>query len=136
LGNDSVWLDGTFGGLGVFAIGTVFGSVVLGGIQCVAWNFIFPSEIEMYLCRYASVVTVAAILLFAGLGFLLEIVISTDNPKLDSVLYWTVRALGLAAAAAYIIGRLFLLFETMYSLFHLPPGAFIATWSMSIPHVA
>lgn len=136
LGNDSVWLDGAFGGLGVFAIGTVFGSVVLGGIQCAAWNFEFPSNIEMYLWRYASIVTVAVIPVFAGAGFLFEIALSTDSVKLDYVLNRTVRALGLAAAMAYIIGRLFLLFETMHSLFHLPPGAFIATWSMSIPHVA
>jgi len=65
--------------------------------------------------------------LFAVAGFLLEIVIWKDNPKLDCVLNRTVRALGLAAAVAYIIGRLFLLFETIYSLFQLPPGAFIAT---------
>lgn len=128
LGNDSVWLDGRFGGLGVFAIGTVFGSVVLGGIQCAAWYFEFPSDIEMYLWRCASVVTVAVVPLFAGAGFLLEIVILTDSRRLEYVLNVTVRALGLVAAVAYIIARLFLLFETMYSLFHLPKGAFIATW--------
>lgn len=75
LGNDSVWLDGSFGGLGVFTIGTVFGSVVLGGIQCAAWNFEFPSATEKCLWRYASVITVAVIPSFAVAGFLLEIVI-------------------------------------------------------------
>ena len=41
----------------------------------------------------------------------------------------------MAIMVAYVVARLFLMFEVFRTLFFLPPGAFVATWSSSIPHV-
>jgi hypothetical protein len=43
-----------------FVIGILLGGMVLGGIQCAAWNFDFPTTIESHLWRYSSIITVSA----------------------------------------------------------------------------
>lgn len=45
------------------------------------------------------------------------------------------RMLTLAITVAYVIVRLFLVFEVFRTLYFLRPRAFVATWPSSIPHV-
>lgn len=115
-------------------------SVVFGGIHCAAWNFHFPTEIEKTLWRVSSVVsaTVLAIHpLVHTIGALVAMWI--DLPEewvlLRKGCVLVLGMITLVVMVAYVVARLFLMFEVFRTLFFLPPGAFVATWSSSIPHV-
>jgi len=103
----------------------VLGAAVFGGIHVGAWNFEFPSRIELIFWRCASVFTAAL-----GLITVLVIVLiaySDIVSTLDFVLPPFVFS--------YIVARLFLLVEVFRTLCFLPPDAYVSTWTTNIPHV-
>jgi hypothetical protein len=115
-----------------FVAGILLGGIMLGSVQCVAWNFDFPTAVELFLWRYLSIVTITAYPMMYVVGIILESAL--DHFELASNINWVFPFY--ATIALYSIARLFILFETIYSLFHLPPGAFFSSWSSSIPHLA
>ncbi|KAF2493117.1 hypothetical protein BU16DRAFT_465657 [Lophium mytilinum] len=112
-------------------VGYVFGAMVFGAGHCIAWDFEFPTQVEQTLWRVASVATAAVMPVYYFVWWLLRDGI--DGNRVEKVLNISV---GVVAAVVYVLGRLFLLAEMFRSLFHLPPEAFVGTWSMSIPHVS
>jgi hypothetical protein len=101
----------------------ILGAAIFGGIHIGAWNFEFPSRIDLILWRSASLYCTA----FSGFFYLAGLL----DGKLPGDVYISVRVL----IALYVIARLVLLVEIFRTLCFLPPGAFIATWASSIPHV-
>jgi hypothetical protein len=112
-----------------FIIGILLGSMVLGGIQCAAWNFDFPTTIESHLWRYSSIATVSAYpVIFLFFCFIPSSQFGVNEELTEVGNYFFLML--------FLAGRSVIPFETMYSLFHLPPGAFVSTWSSNIHHIA
>lgn len=109
-------------------------AALFGGVHAVAWNFSFPTRIELIFWRYATICTVAA-----PIGVILLIILSAVLPvsnRLTSYLNTLFLVLGIFLTALYPIARLFILVEMFRTLYFLPPGSFISTWATSVPHVA
>jgi hypothetical protein len=102
----------------------VFGATVFGGIHVAAWNFVFPSRVELIFWRCTSVFSAAFGLVVIVAGLLQASSRFADTLRLISVV-----------TVLYIICRLFLLVEILRTLCFLPPDAYISTWTSSIPHV-
>jgi hypothetical protein len=110
--------------------------IILGCVESTAWKFDFPTSIELLLWRISSLVIIAAfpllytILVFSAMlspfGKGMDITIDRVHQKVASYI----------TCAIFLFARLFILFETIYSLFNLPPEAFISTWSSNVPHIA
>jgi hypothetical protein len=119
---------------------TLLASVVFGGINCAVWNFHFPTEIEKTLLCVSSVVSATVLAmhpLVHTMGALVAMWI--DLPEewvlLRKGCVLVLGMLTLVVMIAYVVARLFLMFEVFRTLFFLPPGAFVATWSSSVPHM-
>jgi hypothetical protein len=115
------------------AASLVFGCSIFGGIHLAAWNFHFPSRVELIFWRVASIwctvfplasMTFMAITSIIGFFFIFD-----GQFKLDVAVVRIFLAL-------YVICRLILLVEIFRTLFFLPPDAFIATSASNIPHLA
>jgi len=115
---------------GILAVGAIVGGVVFGGIHCLAWNFDFPTAVERTLWRVCSAVTT---------GLPLLVVFPTthwirlqNSGTTGSGITGPLILIGFVLP--YILCRLFILVEMFRTLFHLPPGAYVETWSGSFPH--
>ncbi|KAH6676302.1 hypothetical protein B0J14DRAFT_476870 [Halenospora varia] len=111
-------------------IGIACGAVIFGVCHCIAWNFEFPTPVEQILWRIAGVFTAAIIPLYYFGWFALSWVGTSRN-----VGYWTERILVYTTYTLCTVCRLYIMTEAFRSLFYLPPEAFVATWSGSIPHI-
>lgn len=112
-----------------------FSAALFGGIHAIAWNFPFPSTIELIFWRCASIYTAAA-LICSFLLISLAVWIEESGPRLIRFLYLIFGILGLISVTLYPIARLFIIVEMFRTLYFLPPGSFISTWATSVPHVA
>ncbi|KAI1116494.1 hypothetical protein F5Y14DRAFT_459121 [Nemania sp. NC0429] len=112
-------------GLYIEYLGLLVGSIAFGAVHLVAWNFEFPTSVEQTLWRIAAVATAVLIPAFYGLWFPLRIIRAPPH-----IAY----ACSTTTWVLYIIARLFIIVEVFRSLGYLPPEAFVATWSTSIPH--
>lgn len=110
-------------------------AVLFGGIHVVAWNFPFPSTIELIFWRCASVYTTAAP--FCSI-LLLFFVAPFEHSTQGLAYHLLTLFLSLAAApfVLYPIARLFMIVEMFRTLYFLPPASFTSTWAPSVPHVA
>ncbi|KAL6818796.1 hypothetical protein GGI42DRAFT_310727 [Trichoderma sp. SZMC 28013] len=120
-------------------------AAVFGGIHFIAWNFSFPSTVELMLWRWLSVYLTAA-------PFFAWLLVFVDSKFGFSYSYPGPLNLGLLSrhsyqhrlfmgalyllVALYFIGRLFILIEMFRTLFFLPPTSYISTWTSNAPHVA
>lgn len=128
-----------------FVWGVIIGGTVFGGLHCFAWNFYFPTPVEALVWRICSILTtvvpLASFPFFHWLEFLFKSVLVLANnirwvrnlveKDLDiaKFLDWNVVLI-----IIYVPARLFLMIEIFRTLFFLPPGAFIDTWSGTFPH--
>ncbi|ETS01626.1 hypothetical protein M419DRAFT_80984 [Trichoderma reesei RUT C-30] len=112
---------------------TTLGAAVFGGIHVIAWNFAFPSAIELLLWRCASIATFAAPLCVCLIYLAIFHLMLMGRLEEDSML-----AIGLLLSFTllYVAARLFILVEMFRTLCFLPPGSYISTWTSNIPHVA
>lgn len=124
-------------------IGIIIGNILLGCVHLTAWNFQFPSRVEQLLWRYSSVAIISVIPSY----FMISSII-TAIERLFKQYTWGEKfvvddgevkiqagVLGFLTGILYMCARLFILFETVYSLFYLPPRAYVTTWSQVFPHV-
>ncbi|KAL7789775.1 hypothetical protein V8C37DRAFT_417714 [Trichoderma ceciliae] len=117
----------------VMSAGAV-GAAIFGGIHVVAWNFAFPSAVELTFWRCASIYSAVSPL------YLLLIVISCE---LSQHFYFSMeKFIGVTGYALpflgclYVVARLFIIVEIFRTLCFLPPGSFVSTWTSNIPHIA
>ena len=102
---------------------TMTGATIFGGIHVGAWNFIFPTNIELIFWRVASLYST----IFGPIMLIiLYIIAATDIEPLVLISPFLVFF--------YVIARLFILVETFRTLFYLPPLAYVSTWTANIPH--
>jgi len=96
-------------------------ATIFGGIHVGAWNFTFPTNIELISWRVASLHST----IFGLITFLLRV--SADFTSCADGTFFIL-------AFSYVIARLFILVETFRTLFYLPPLAYVSTWTANIPH--
>ncbi|KAI0896522.1 hypothetical protein F4806DRAFT_495824 [Annulohypoxylon nitens] len=107
----------------IWAFGSVFSGIPFGGLHCLAWNFEFPTRVELITWRVCSLATTAL-----PLVIMVPIILRAKASNSGfSVPIFIILIM-------YILARLFLLAEMIRSLFYLPPRVFIDTWSNGIPH--
>lgn len=109
------------------------GAAVFGGVHVLAWNFAFPTRIELICWRYASVYSAAfplSLVFIIGIPLILHecVGLPHEGEVLGFFLFFLFTLL-------YIVARLFILVEIFRTLSFLPAGSFVATWSTNIPHV-
>ncbi|KAM6484150.1 hypothetical protein HDV62DRAFT_357542 [Trichoderma sp. SZMC 28011] len=117
------------------------GATVFGAIHVAAWNFAFPSRIELIFWRCASIFTTAAPLCYLVGGWFYYVRVETELSKrsLYRLMGFTRGILAFAAVTMmvlYIAARLFIIVEMFRTLCFLPPGSYISTWTSNIPHVS
>ncbi|KAF8850453.1 hypothetical protein BDZ45DRAFT_708349 [Acephala macrosclerotiorum] len=114
------------------------GAILFGGIHVAAWNFAFPTHLELVLWRYTSI-SRALCQRYLRKRYPPvkkdELLDENSLPNAQRIplliLYHISPALGLL----YIISRLFLLVEIFRSLCFLPPSAYLSTWATNFPHI-
>jgi hypothetical protein len=109
--------------------GTVLGGSLFGALHFLAWNFRFPTQTELVLWRTSSILTTV----LPPLSVYFNLQWSYYNGWVEDSENKTARRLyGTIILVCFIIpyglARIFLLFEMFWSLFFLPPEAFVDTW--------
>lgn len=125
LGDDSEFLA-------VIALFAVI-ATIFGAIHCVAWSFMFPSDVEQLIWCIATVIITAAIPLD------LLYVIGFVSPQIHKASRWVLNLMSLLAVVvtvAYIISRLILLVLPFCALRSLPVEVYqTVLWTTNMPHV-
>src|SRR3569833_2350970 len=70
ISNDTIWLEGEPPMPVVMLWLMALSSIVFGGLHCLAWNFEFPSEVELVLWRVASITSAILPVFSLGITFL------------------------------------------------------------------
>jgi hypothetical protein len=107
-----------------FALGMALGSSLFGVIHVAAWNFTFPSKVELVLWRVASIYCTVFFSLFFGLFALLN--------RFE----WFHIQMNKLVSSLYVLARVFMILEMFRTLCFLTPDAYTSTWATNIPHLA
>ncbi|ETS74740.1 hypothetical protein PFICI_13224 [Pestalotiopsis fici W106-1] len=101
---------------------------IFGGIHLFAWNFPFPSHIETVLWRTSALIVVV-VPIFSVLSIAIESILS--NHTSQKTWKWPAMAL----TPIYLASRIYIMVESLRSLYYLPPEALAATWAQEAPHL-
>lgn len=107
-------------------VAMVLGAMLFGRVHLWAWNFGFPTRIELWIWRGCGIWTIVWGPAVVLLGLLLG-----RSEILEARHLIIIQILTLL----YILTRLALLAEGFRTLLYLPEDAFISTWASEIPHV-
>lgn len=112
-------IDGHYAIISIAAL-----SVVLAAIHLAAWNFEFPTAVDLWLWRAAALVSAVALPML-----ILASCVDEGNRQvlLDATL--------LSILAVYCIARLVLVVEMFRCLCYAPPDTFTSTWTINVPHI-
>jgi hypothetical protein len=118
-----VWVQGGF----------ITGITILsfGGIHLFAWNFQFPTGVEQMLWRICAI---GAILLPIPVAIAHSPFTSQRVNDMSSFTIRLMESIQIPFAVFYALARLFLIVESVRSLYFLPAEAFVSTWSANFPH--
>lgn len=118
-----VWVKGGFiSGISILSF---------GGIHLFAWNFKFPTDFEQLLWRICAVGAILLPIPVAVSHFPLTLTRINDmNAKTIRIM----ESIQIPFAIFYALARLFLITESIRSLYFLPSEAFVSTWSANFPH--
>jgi hypothetical protein len=125
-----------YSGNPAFVWGGFFGTFLFGAFHLIAWEFVFPTDVERVLWRVSSFITVlgpiAIVAMFIVYGALYLSGICHRHPY-DA--RWLMALVSLSVVV-FVLARLFLIVESFRSLYFLPPDAFTATWAGNMPHLS
>ncbi|KAH6661548.1 hypothetical protein F5X68DRAFT_252919 [Plectosphaerella plurivora] len=110
----------TFSPERAYVVAVIVGSLIFGGVHLFAWNSAFPTDVEKWLWRVSSLVTMTS----PGITLLLFL-----KPG-----YWSGMVILCTAGFLFVLARLFITVEVFRSLYYLPPENYINTWAANIPH--
>jgi hypothetical protein len=119
-------------------------SIAFSGVHIAAWRAPFPTEVEAWVWRCASIYVAFSGLLWAGIHVLASLsartwwvwydTMSGQAPK------WLNVVLGIVCGicgVAYLFSRAYLIIESFISLRHLPVAAYVVPeWTLGVPHIA
>ncbi|KAK0641767.1 hypothetical protein B0T16DRAFT_220484 [Cercophora newfieldiana] len=112
--------------IGVVLLFLGAGSTIFCGIHCAAWNFSFPTLVELWMWRGAS-----CLCLVSSLGIVCCLWISTMAGKGSRIL--VISAL-CSFSALYLVARVFIVFELFFSLRSMPEDLYlIQGWTRYFP---
>ncbi|KAI0057727.1 hypothetical protein BV25DRAFT_1919911 [Artomyces pyxidatus] len=120
--------DALSGGIAVVA------AMIFGAVHCAAWNYAFPTAVEMHIWRIGAAAIVAvpgamAVASVVALGLQRTILQDVGN-------IFMVAVFGVSGPV-YVVARILLLGLSFATLRMLPPGAYQAVqWTLKIPHFA
>ncbi|KAK8129520.1 hypothetical protein PG999_001900 [Apiospora kogelbergensis] len=119
---------------GYFVAGIMLGSMLLGCIHLLAWNFDFPNNTERIMWIVSSFIT--------ALGPLVVFLVADGFPNILNKLFggklkyyhlwfWFWAS---ACSVMVLVARLFILVEMFRSLYFSPPSVFLSSWTEIVPH--
>lgn len=107
--------------------------VSFGGIHLFAWNLKFLIPIEGLLWKISAIMTIACPTLYVSNHMLFMGQSPNDVDKMTAM---KIKAVVALTSFFYVLSRLFLITESIRSLYYLPREAFIATsWTADLLHV-
>ena len=109
-------------------------TVLFGGLHCLAWNFAFPSSIERYVWRVASVSCTSTPFIFIILNVIENAIEKVPRRYSDFVLRG-IEYGGIMLLWVYGIARLLLIVISFSSLRSMPMDVYLTTWSKYLPNV-
>ncbi|KAL7951493.1 hypothetical protein V8C42DRAFT_350088 [Trichoderma barbatum] len=101
-----------------------------GGIHLFAWNFDFPTNIEQFLWRVCAVAATFLPLPYIATHY----TFMKRGVNIGKKQRRVMRTYQAVFALFYVLARLFLITESVRSIYFLPPEAFKSTWSVNFPH--
>ena len=109
----------------IFLVGTLF-----GGLHCIAWNFYFPTNVELIIWRVCSLIVCS----MPTVLFIIGLFLAPDfNDTCENIL----GACFVTSILLYIAARSVLLVESFISLRNLPLDSLLdLNWSSFIPHLS
>ncbi|KAF5719249.1 hypothetical protein FMUND_4789 [Fusarium mundagurra] len=127
--------EGVFGLLGFFqqfpwlAGLALLLSGIYGGVHLSAWNWIFPNSIEHLMWKISCLYIAGALALYFVMA-VLATAVRTDGTTwlVTYIAFWL-------ASLVYMAARLYVVFESFFSLRHSPAGVYISpAWVEMFPH--
>jgi hypothetical protein len=117
------WTDYSFfsENFGALDVGLMLGSLILGAIHLVAWNFEYPTLGDRNAWRALSLISTC--LIPAGYPITWAFDVFSEFIAILVMIFYAASRIGLLA-------------ETIRTFFALPPEAFKSTWTTYIPHIA
>ncbi|UKZ84358.1 uncharacterized protein TrAFT101_000268 [Trichoderma asperellum] len=107
--------------------------ISFGGIHLLAWNLQFPTPVEGLLWKISATMTIACPTLYCSSHLPFMGKSPKDAVKIETLM---VKAVVGFTTFFYIFARLFLITESIRSLYYLPRGAYISTWTADFPHMS
>ncbi|KAI9685715.1 MAG: hypothetical protein M1822_004275 [Bathelium mastoideum] len=125
----------------IFALLSLGSSSLFGALHLLAWNFHFPTNVELWLWRVASLyITIAPLF---GSGTIVPVVTAVRHGAPRGLFKIRIRAamvklnisVVLFFGVLFTLCRVFILAEALRTLGYLEPSAFTQTWSVNLPHI-
>ena len=109
-------------------LATIVTTLLFGGIHLFAWDVDFPTKVESLLWKISALTATIAPTFCASLALRENIQDGTTGTTMFP------QVCMIALGPIFLLARLYLIVESVRSLFFLPPEAFVATWASNIPH--
>lgn len=124
-------------GIRVGGAAVAWSGMVFGSLHLLAWEFAFPTVAEKWLWRAAALMTAVWPLIPGMLGWLIAMLqrrvgsnVLVSRTKVRAFLAATIVPV---LAVPLVCARVFLLVEAYRSLYYLPSGSYVTTWTADVP---
>lgn len=129
--------QGYFRGARVWVAGMAWSGMVFGSLHLLAWEFTFPTVAEKWLWRAAALMTTVWPLIPGMLGWvtaMLRLRVGSNGllSRANVRAFWAVTMVPVLAVPL-VCARVFLLVEAYRSLYYLPSGSYVTTWTADVP---
>ena len=114
--------------LAIFNIMALASSTLFGALHLLAWNFHFPTLVELWLWRIAS-------LCITAIPPLAPIIAGAMMVRTRTIFVELQISVVLLFCAIFTLCRVFILVEALGTLAYLEPSAYATTWSVNMPHI-